>query len=349
MVNVCMVGHGMMGVWHSEALKGLPDCHLHTVVGRPPAPASDGSAQPRAGRRGASTEEFAARYGYRKWTTDFAAAMDDPEIDVVIIAGPSETHVDMSLAALEHGKHVLVEIPIAMNLEGAERVVETARERGLTLGVSHPMRYREDRHPVAARIRSGAERVTHNHGRFFIHRMQNVGATGLQRTWTDNILWHHTTHLIDFGLWIVSGGDMATAEARIRDVYSFYPPVDPRTGIPMEIVLVVETVDDQSIVCTGSYYSAERIYDMTTVTERDSYRVDELRSTMTTFEGERPIPTEEENAQLIAPEFVEAVQAGREPYVPGWSVLPAMRVLQRVQDRWDAVHGKQVLPGRPVT
>ena len=39
----------------------------------------------------------------------------------MIIAGPSETHAEMSLAALEQGKHVLVEIPIAMNLEGAER------------------------------------------------------------------------------------------------------------------------------------------------------------------------------------------------------------------------------------
>ena len=52
---------------------------------------------------------------------------------------------------------------------------------------------------------------------------------------------------------------------------------------------------------------------------------------MTTADGERPIPTEQDNAELIAPEFVEAVRDGREPFVPGWSVLPAMRVLQRVQ------------------
>ena len=39
MLNVCMVGHGMMGVWHSEALTGVPEVQLHTVVGRKPAPA----------------------------------------------------------------------------------------------------------------------------------------------------------------------------------------------------------------------------------------------------------------------------------------------------------------------
>ena len=32
MLNICMVGHGMMGVWHSEALAGMPDVQLHTVV-----------------------------------------------------------------------------------------------------------------------------------------------------------------------------------------------------------------------------------------------------------------------------------------------------------------------------
>jgi 2-hydroxy-4-carboxymuconate semialdehyde hemiacetal dehydrogenase len=349
MLNICMVGHGMMGVWHSEALKRVPDCQLHTVVGRAPDPNAEPTAQPTAGRRGASTAEFADQYGYKKWTTDLDEALNDPEIDIVIIAGPSETHADMAVASLEHGKHTLVEIPIAMNLEGAERVVATAKERGLTLGVVHPMRFREERLPVAERVRRGEERVTHVHGRFFIHRLQNVGATGLKRSWTDNILWHHTTHLIDFGLWMVSGGDMATADDRIRNVYSFYPPVEPRTGIPMELVLVVETTDDQSVVCTGSYYSTQRIYDVLVVSDRDSYYVDELRSTLTTSEGERQIPTEQENAELIAPDFVEAVKEGRDPAVPGWSVLPAMRVLHRAQENWDARYGKQVLPGRSVT
>jgi 2-hydroxy-4-carboxymuconate semialdehyde hemiacetal dehydrogenase len=255
----------------------------------------------------------------------------------------------MALAAIEAGKHTLVEIPIAMNLEGAERVVAAARERGLTLGVVHPMRFRRERRPIIDRIARGEERVSHVQGRFFIHRLQNVGATGLQRTWTDNILWHHTTHLVDIGLWTVSGGDMSTAEDRIRNVYAAYPAVEPRTGIPMELIVVIETHDDQTILTNGSYYAHNRIYDVLHVTDRDDYHVDELTSLLTTSEGERPIPTEQENAELIAPEFVEAVRDGREPFVPGWSVLPTMRVLHRVQEQWDAKHGKQLIPGRPVT
>ena len=348
MLNVCMVGHGMMGVWHSEALTGVPEVQLHTVVGRPRAPKGT-EAPPTAGRKPPTTQEFAAGYGYKKWTTELGEALADPEVDVVLIAGPSETHATMAIASLEAGKHTLVEIPIAMNLEDSERVVATARDRGLTLGVVHPMRYRAERQPVVDRIHRGVERVSHHQGRFFIHRMQNVGATGLQRSWTDNLLWHHTTHLIDYALWMVSGGDMATADDRIRRITSVYPPIEPRTGIPMELVLLVETHDDQTIVTTGSYYSREFIYDTLAVTDRDSYRVDERTATMFTGDGPRPIASEQENAQLILPDFVRAVAEGREPHVPGWSVLPAMRVLHQVQETWDAQHGKQVLPGRPVT
>ena len=347
MLNICMVGHGMMGVWHSEALRLVDDARLHTVVGRPAKPAGESPTTPTVGNKPPTTATFAEKYGYQKWTTNLGEALEDPEVDVVIIAGPSETHAEMALASLEHGKHTLVEIPIAMNLDGAERVVAAAKEKGLTLGVVHPMRFRQERLPIVERIHRGEERVSHVQGRFFIHRLSNVGATGLQRSWTDNLLWHHTTHLIDFGLWMVSGGDMATADARIRNIYSAYPPIEPRTGIPMELVLVVETHDDQTIVCTGSYYSGEYIYDTLAVTDRDSYRVNERKSTMFTGAAKKQIASEQENAELIAPDFVKAIEDGRDPAVPGWSVLPAMRVLHRVQSDWDAKHGAQLIPGRP--
>jgi hypothetical protein len=85
------------------------------------------------------------------------------------------------------------------------------------------MRYRAERHDMVRRVAEGQEKIHSVQGRFFIHRLQNVGATGLQRSWTDNILWHHTTHLVDIGLWTVGGGDMTTVEDRIRNVYAAYP------------------------------------------------------------------------------------------------------------------------------
>jgi predicted dehydrogenase len=132
MLNICMVGHGMMGVWHSEALQRVDDAQLHTVVGRKPAPAGEAQAAPSGGRKPPSTEEFATKYGYKKWTTDLGDALADPEVDIVIIAGPSETHADMAIAALEAGKHVWCEKPMAGSLADAERMLAAARASGRT-------------------------------------------------------------------------------------------------------------------------------------------------------------------------------------------------------------------------
>src|SRR5262249_24895178 len=105
-LNVCMVGYGMMGQWHSEALKRT-DAVLHTVVGR--------------GEEAA--KEFAAQHGYKKWSVSLGAALADPSIDIVILGSPSEQHEAQAIQCLEAGKHTLIEIPIAMSLAGAERVV----------------------------------------------------------------------------------------------------------------------------------------------------------------------------------------------------------------------------------
>jgi len=129
MLNICMVGHGMMGVWHSEALRRVDDARLHTVVGRPaslPAnrprrpPWATSRRPPRRSRKSTDT---------RNGPPTSVKRCRIPRSMCVIIAGPSETHAEMALASLEHGKHTLVEIPIAMNLDGAERVVAAAKER----------------------------------------------------------------------------------------------------------------------------------------------------------------------------------------------------------------------------
>lgn len=325
-MNICMIGHGMMGRWHSEVLAGT-DASLHTLVGRRPE----------------ATAEFAGRHGYEKWTLDLGEALADPDVDAVIVANPTELHARTALACLTAGKPTLLEIPIAMCLAEAEQVVNEASARGVPLGMVHPMRFRAERGPLRERIANGDERIRHIEGRFFIHRLKNVGATGYERSWTDNILWHHTCHLIDVGLWMLE-----VEGAPVRNVYSHMPALDEQTGIPMELTIVVETEADQTLVVTGSYYSRERLYDTLIVTDRDSYRLDILGATLTTGEGTQPIASEQDNCALATRDFVHALREGRAPAVPGAAVLPAMRVLEQVQSRWDARHGVRALPGRPL-
>ncbi len=320
-MNICMVGYGMMGVWHSDALRES-GVHFHTLVGRRPEMA----------------REFAERYGYSRWTVDLDEALADPAVDVVIIASPSETHPDFALRAIAAGKHTLLEIPIAMTLEESEAVVAAAEAEGVTFGLCHPMRLQPEYDPIRVASLTGANPIRHVAGRFFIHRLSNVGATGYHRSWTDNILWHHFTHFVDLGLWLFDfEGELA---------YSFLGPVHERTGIPMECILSIETRRNQTLLVSGSYHSRERVYDSLIVTDRESFRLDILRNQMVTGDGPAEVATEKDNLALVTRDFVAAVRDGREPAVPGRSVLPAMRILDAAQRRWDAQYGRQSLPGR---
>ena len=61
--------------------------------------------------------------------------------DAIVIAAPAHYHFDLSIQALQAGKHVLIEKPIAETLEQADRLVALARESGLVCQVGHLLRY----------------------------------------------------------------------------------------------------------------------------------------------------------------------------------------------------------------
>jgi 2-hydroxy-4-carboxymuconate semialdehyde hemiacetal dehydrogenase len=322
-MNVCVVGHGMMGTWHTNAL-AQADAHKHTLVGR----------------REDATSAFAEAHGYERWTTSLEEALADEAIDAVILTTPSETHADWTLLALGAGKPVLVEIPLAMSLPDAERVVREAASKDLPLGVVHPFRARPELAELRERIMAGEERVQQTVGRLYLHRVENVGSTGYRRSWTDNLLWHHMAHLVDAALWI-------TGPANIS-VQSVMSPVDRSTGVPMDVAILMQTELGQPLLCSGSYYARERLFDLLIVTDRDSYRLDVFAETLTSSTGQHPIDSEEANCWRLTQDFIAAVRDRRSPLVSGDSVLPAMRVLATAQEIWDGRYGAASLPGRPL-
>lgn len=323
-MNICMVGYGMMGSWHSEALR-TRDVVLHTVVGR----------------RLEAAQEFAKRYGYITATASFDEALSDPAVDIVIISSPSEQHEDQAIRSLEAGKHTLIEIPIAMNLAGAQRVVAAGEKSGKIFGLCHPMRYRREREALRDRLRAGEESIRHIVGRFFIKRLVNIGATGYRRSWNDNILWHHFCHFVDLGMYLFDG-------VHVRRVQSYMSRCHEVTGIPMECVVLVETSNDQTLLVHGSYHAAYRFYDKLIVTDRDTYHFDILASALRTDVGQVQMESEQANCARVVYDFLDAVRNNRPPRASGPSVLPAMRILQTVQDQWDLKYGVQSIPGRPL-
>ncbi|KQR70690.1 Gfo/Idh/MocA family protein [Pedobacter sp. Leaf176] len=73
--------------------------------------------------------------------TDWKDLINDTEIDIVCIVTPPNLHADMACAAMKSGKHVLLEKPVAVTLESAERLLEVQKETGMVITVDHMIRY----------------------------------------------------------------------------------------------------------------------------------------------------------------------------------------------------------------
>ncbi|MFP3953964.1 MAG: Gfo/Idh/MocA family protein [Candidatus Acetothermia bacterium] len=76
--------------------------------------------------------------------------IEDTDLPAISIATPAPTHYELSIAALEAGKHVLVEKPIALDVENAREMIELAEEKDLTLMVDHLLEY----HPVVDKLKA---------------------------------------------------------------------------------------------------------------------------------------------------------------------------------------------------
>ncbi len=87
---------------------------------------------------------------------DYLALLDDPKIDAVAIATPSGTHEVMALAALEAGKDVLVEKPVALDAAGARRLCDAADRHGRVLMAGHVLRYHPAVERMSTLLREGA-------------------------------------------------------------------------------------------------------------------------------------------------------------------------------------------------
>lgn len=108
---------------------------LPTLV-RHPRIRLTGAADPRTEARDCFSQDFGAP-AY----ADVASLCADPEVDAVYIATPHQFHVDHVRLAAAHGKHVLVEKPMALTVEDCQAMVDAARAAGIHLLVGHSHSY----------------------------------------------------------------------------------------------------------------------------------------------------------------------------------------------------------------
>lgn len=122
---VAVIGSGFVANMHLAALAKLPGVRLAGVV-------DVDSARAQAAVRGVDGA---------RWTTDLADLLNWPDVDGCIVCTPNDTHVDIGLAIAAAGKHLLMEKPLAISVDGADRLVTAFQQRGLVLMGAHTHRF----------------------------------------------------------------------------------------------------------------------------------------------------------------------------------------------------------------
>ncbi|SDM21610.1 Predicted dehydrogenase [Catalinimonas alkaloidigena] len=88
-------------------------------------------------RNGAKAADYAKRHGVPRWYDDAEALLHDPDVNAIYVATPPNTHAEYAIRAMEAGKPVYVEKPMAMNYAECRRMVEVSEATGQPLFVAY--------------------------------------------------------------------------------------------------------------------------------------------------------------------------------------------------------------------
>src|SRR5205807_3715033 len=124
-------------------------------------------------------QRAAEEFGIRQQHEDALRAAREAAADAVIVCIPNHLHAPVTLAALESGKHVLVEKPMALTLADAEAMVAAAERAGRVLMCGLSLRFANSIRQVKARVAEGAVGTP----RRVVHRRMSRGMGRDEATW----------------------------------------------------------------------------------------------------------------------------------------------------------------------
>lgn len=134
-LRVAVVGAGNIARWaHLPAIRKTEHATLHAVVSA----------------NGAKGKALASRFGARYATTDYAAALEDKDVDVVLVTSRNQAHARQIVQALEAGKHVFVEKPMAVTAEECRSIIDARDRNNRHVGVAFNRRFA----PMYQRLKS---------------------------------------------------------------------------------------------------------------------------------------------------------------------------------------------------
>jgi 2-hydroxy-4-carboxymuconate semialdehyde hemiacetal dehydrogenase len=307
-MKICVAGQGAFGQKHLDALRRIPDVEVTSLVG---------------GNQDA-TAEVAKKYGIPHHTGDLVEGIK--RADAVILTTPTQMHFRQGEQVMRAGKHVLIEIPVADSVADSERLVAIAKETGVTAMAGHVRRFNPSHQWVHNKITKGELKVLQMDVQTYFFRRTNMNAAGKPRSWTDHLLWHHAAHTVD--LFQYQAGET------VSDCYAVQGPIHPQLGIAMDMGIVMKT--PSGAICNlslsfnndgpiGSFF--RYICDNGTYNAYYDDLVDGKKNPIDLAK----VDVSMDGIELEDREFIAAIKAKREPNSSLAQVLPAMKVLGRLE------------------
>jgi len=261
--------------------------------------------------------------------------------DAAVIAAPAVLHHALAIEAIDAGKHVLVEKPLALTPSDARDLVHRAKEAGVILMVDHLMEY----HPGVERLKAAVD--TGRLGKLF-HISSRRLNLGVVRT-EENALWSLAPHDISIILYLlgeepveVAAYGAAFLQQGIQDVVhvdlrfesgvlghvgaSWLDPIKTRQTVAVgeRAMAVFDDVADEKLI----------FYDKCVTKAGEDWALIEGEATTEQIERAEPL-------SRVAAAFLDAIRSGVQPQADGWDGLRVVRILDAAQRSMDA-------GGRPV-
>lgn len=304
--------NGAFGTKHLEALAEIEDAEVTAVMATSMEKANG----------------IADKFNVPLRFDDYQSLIDCDQVDGVILATPTQLHAAQAIAAMDAGKHVMIEIPMADSLADSEKLVAKQAETGRVAMAGHVRRFNPSHQWVHNKIRTGELSIQQLDVQTYFFRRTNMNAKGEPRSWTDHLLWHHACHTVD--LFCYQAGEP------VIEVQAVQGPKHPELGIAMDMAILLKT--ESGKLCTlslsfnndgplGSFFRY--------ICDNGTYlaRYDDL------FDGKEnqidvsSVDVSMNGIELIDREFIRAIRTGETPNSSLADCLPAMRILHEVEQK----------------
>ena len=311
-LKVALAGAGAFGIKHLDGIKNIADVEVVSLVSRDLA----------------KTREVADKYGIPHVTTELKDSLAIREVDAVILCTPTQMHASQTLACLEAGKHVQVEIPLCDIYREGQAVAELQKQTGKVAMVGHTRRFNPSHQWVRNRILGGEFNIQQMDVQTFFFRRTNMNALGQPRSWTDHLLWHHAAHTVDLFAY--------QARSPIVRANAVQGPIHPELGIAMDMSIQLKAAN--GAICTlslsfnndgplGTFFRY--------IGDTGTYiaRYDDLVNGKEEKIDVSKVDVSMNGIELQDREFFAAIREGREPNASVAQVLPCYQVLHDLEQQ----------------